>query len=228
VLNSGVAAGTMRAAFLTIGQSPRPDIMEDLVDGLKGMSYSEYGILDNYSLDRILKDFAPEKDQISYVTVLRDGTQVALSKKALSQKLQELVSHVESSVDVIVILCTGDFSLVSSKPIVHPSEALVELVKRSSPLSIGVMIPEKSQTDLMRGRWKTVSRVSKIVVWSPYTSMSTLTRVSRELKGSGTIVMECLGYSTKHRRLVEGITGEKAFIPRDAILESIANSVYVT
>jgi len=215
----------MRVAFLTIGQSPRPDIMDELVDGLKGMSYSEYGVLDNYSLDHILEDFTPKANQIAYVTVLRNGRQVKLSKETVSHRLQELVSRVESSVDVIVVLCAGDFSLSSSKPIVYPSEALVELVRRSSPLSIGVMIPEKSQTELMRVRWEAVSHVLKIVVWSPYASMVALETVSKELKHTGTIVMECLGYSTRHRRLVEHITGEKAFIPRDAILEGIANSV---
>lgn len=215
----------MRVAFLTIGQSPRPDIMDDLVDGLKGISYSEYGVLDNYTLDRIFKDFAPKWNQIAYVTILRNGRQVTLSKETVSQRLQELVSRVESSVDVIVVLCTGDFSLVSSKPVVYPSEALVELVRRSSPLSIGVMIPEKSQTELMRIRWEAVSRVSKIVVWSPYSSMAPLARISKELKHTGTIVMECLGYSTRHRRLVEHITGEKVLISKDAILEGITNSM---
>jgi protein AroM len=216
----------MRVAFLTIGQSPRPDIMGDLVDWLKGMSYSEYGVLDNCSLDRILKDFAPKGNQIAYVTVLRNGRQVTLSKETVSHRLQELVSRVESTVDVIVVLCAGDFSLISSKPVVYPSEALVELVRRFSPLSIGVMIPENSQTELMRVRWEAVSRVSKIVVWSPYTSVAALARISKELKHTGTIVMDCLGYSTRHRRLVEHITGEKAFIPRDAILKGIANSMH--
>jgi protein AroM len=211
----------MKVAFLTIGQSPRPDIMDDLADELKHVSYSEYGVLDNYSLDRILKDFAPEKNRIAYVTVLRNGTQVRLSKEAVSKRLQELVTRVESSVDVIVILCEGDFSLASSKPVVYPSKALVELVKRSSPLSIGVMIPERSQTDLMRSRWEAVSRVSKIVTWSPYMSMEGLTRASKKLGHAGTIVMDCLGYSSKHRELVEHMTGEKAFIPRDAIAGAI-------
>jgi len=214
----------MRVAFLTIGQSPRPDIMDDLIEGLKGMSYSEYGVLDNDSLDNILNDFVPKANEIAYVTVLRDGREVTLSKEAVSRRLQELVSRVESSVDVIVVLCAGDFSLSSSKPLVFPSEALVKLVRRASPLSIGVMIPEKSQTELMRVRWEAVSRVSKIVVWSPYTTTVALESVSEELRHTGTIVMECLGYSTRHRRLVERVTGEKVFIPRDAILEGIANS----
>lgn len=211
----------MRAAFLTIGQSPRPDIMDDLVDGLKSVSYSEYGVLDNYSLDRIRVEFKPERNQVVYVTILRDGTQVRLSKEAVSQRLQELVSRVESSVDVVVILCAGHFSLASSKPVVYPSEALTDLVKQSSPLSIGVMIPEKSQTEFMRNRWEAVSTVSKIVTWSPYASVDGLARVSKQLKQAGTIVMDCLGYSSKHRTLVEGITGEKAFIPRDAILGAL-------
>jgi protein AroM len=217
----------MRVAFLTIGQSPRPDIMDDLVDGLKDMSYSEYGVLDNDSLHHILSDFEPKANEIAYVTVLRDGREVTLSKETVSHRLQELVSRVESSVDIIVVLCAGEFSLSSSKPLVFPSEALVKLVRRTSPLSIGIMIPEKSQTELMRVRWEAVSRVSKIVVWSPYTSAVALESVSKELKQTGTIVMECLGYSTRHRRLVENITGERAFIPRDAILEGIANSMRV-
>jgi hypothetical protein len=73
----------------------------------------------------------------------------------------------------------------------------------------------------MRDRWDEVSRVSKIVVWSPYASMEGLTRVSKKLKHAGTIVMDCLGYSSRHKRLVEHVTGEKAFIPRDAIVGAL-------
>jgi len=58
------------------------------------------------------------------------------------------------------------------------------------------MVPEESQSEFMRVRWEeAVCRVCKIVL------------------------------STDHRRRVERITGEKAFIARHAILAGIANSV---
>ena len=49
----------MKMVFLTIGQSPREDILADIRMYLKGIEYVEYGLLDDLTFEEIEREFKP-------------------------------------------------------------------------------------------------------------------------------------------------------------------------
>ncbi len=212
----------VKVAFLTIGQSPREDIMADIRRYLKGIKYVEYGVLDGLTLEEIEKEFKPLPEDFAYVSRLRDGSEVKLSKSKVSMKLQDLISRIEESVDLIVILCTGDFNLKSRKPIIYPSQALIDKIKSLSPKTIGVVVPLESQISMARKRWGNVAKVINVIVWSPYSgTIEDLVGLAHLIEDAEIIVMDCLGYSVKHKEILERVTHKKVITPREVVAELI-------
>ena len=212
----------VKVAFLTIGQSPREDIMADIRRYLKGIKYVEYGVLDGLTLEEIEKEFKPLPEDFAYVSRLRDGGEVKLSKSKVSMKLQDLISRIEESVDLIVILCTGDFNLKSRKPIIYPSQALIDKIKSLSPKTIGVVVPLESQISMARKRWGNVAKVINVIVWSPYSgTIEDLVGLAHLIEDAEIIVMDCLGYSVKHKEILERVTHKKVITPREVVAELI-------
>ena len=58
----------MRVAFITLGQSPRDDIMVDIKPYLEEVECVEYGALDGLPLNRVVKEFSPLPNEVSYVS----------------------------------------------------------------------------------------------------------------------------------------------------------------
>jgi len=217
---------SVRVAFITLGQSPRDDIMVDIKPYLEEVECVEYGALDGLPLNRVVKEFSPLPNEVSYVSRLRDGTEVVLSKSKISVRLQSLVSLVEGSVDLIVILCTGDFNLSSRTPIIYPSVELVRAVRKLSPSSIGVIVPLSSQVVMARNRWGGIASIAGIEVWSPYTgSAEDLANSALRLRRADIIVMDCLGYSLKHKEVVREVSGRRTIVPREVVVSAIKEAL---
>ncbi|RLE92368.1 MAG: hypothetical protein DRN04_10495 [Thermoprotei archaeon] len=70
----------MKLALVTIGQTPRTNILKDIADLLKNIDYAEYGALDGLTRKQIEQQYFPRENGEFYVTRLADGTQVKLSK----------------------------------------------------------------------------------------------------------------------------------------------------
>jgi len=205
----------LKLALLTIGQSPRKDIIDDIGYLLKNVDYEEYGALDGLTKDYIDKYFSPKPGEDFYVTRLADGTEVRVSKKVIEKRVQEVINSIEEHIDLIVILCTGDFNVSSKKPILIPSKILIKVVETLSPRNLLVFVPAKGQEDMSYRRWSKV--VDNVVIrsWSPYSdSIEKLKEISKNIGHVDLVVMDCIGYSTKHAKVVKDILEKPVLIPR--------------
>ena len=110
--------GVSMIGLVTIGQSPREDILMDVGSMLRNYSYIEIGVLDSFSKDFIVRNLVPKEDEEFYVTRLRDGSEVRISKNFIDNRINQVIKSIEDTVDVVVILCTGDLDIESSKPII--------------------------------------------------------------------------------------------------------------
>ena len=101
--------------MVTIGQSPRNDVTSDIKDILGSkIEIIECGALDELTLEDI-KKLEPKKGEYVLVTRLRDGTQVKVSRNKIIQRIRECIRKIENYVDIIVLLCTGEFPEINSK-----------------------------------------------------------------------------------------------------------------
>jgi len=205
----------MKLALVTIGQTPRTDILKDIADLLKNIDYVEYGALDGLTRKQIEQQYFPRENEEFYVTRLADGTEVKLSKKRITDRLKKLVKEVENKADIIVIMCTGDFEIKSNKIIIIPSKIMTKIVEALSPKKIAVFIPDKKQTQMTLNKWSSIVEYASIYPWSPYTdSVETLQKHAKKAREVDFVVMDCIGYTKEHGKTVSKYSGKSVLLPR--------------
>ena len=101
---------TPRAVFVTIGQTPRSDVMPDIREWLgPGIAIEERGALDGLDASAITA-MAPRAGDRRLVTRLRDGSQAVLRTDLVYTRLQAVFDEIsEPEVSCVVLLCTGKF-----------------------------------------------------------------------------------------------------------------------
>jgi len=202
----------MKVAFITIGQSPREDVMSEIKPYLTGIDYFEIGLLDGLS-DEEMASLRAEEGELEYVTRLRDGREVKASKRKLERILERKLEKI-SYVDLAVMLCTGEFDVASPIPIIYPWRIMASIVKSLNPQKLGVIVPLELQIDYARQRWSSLTEDLKIVSWSPYRSEKP--RIS-ELSDRQLIVMDCIGYTREHEEKVRKAVEALILRPRAAL-----------
>jgi len=209
----------LRVGFVTIGQSPRVDVMNDLEPLLpKNIEIIERGALDGYTRKDIEAFFKPEEGETPYVTRLRDGSEVKVSKgkiiKQVEVRLRELA---EQKIDLIVMLCSGDFPEYDlDVPIIYPSKILKSIVSAISIKgTLGILTPANEQLPYMRERWSNIASKLEIKAISPYTANSeAFIEAGRELSSKNVkfVVMDCIGYTLKQKELLKRSLGPSSVI----------------
>jgi len=119
----------MKIGFMTIGQSPRDDVLSDLPDALREVEIVQTGALDGFTFSQIATMYPTQNDTV-YVSRLRDGSEVKVAKEKLIPILEERVERLRNDVDALVILCSGKVTLNNSDRLLFLPNYFIE---RSSP-----------------------------------------------------------------------------------------------
>jgi protein AroM len=138
----------VKLCLVTIGQSPRPDLWDEIGQTLKfPFEVYHFGLLDSPDyLDRLLLD-SPDSD--SLVTQLRTGDVVRISSEKAHQALQNLIGEIIKweKPDGIIILCTGILETEATYPIpvFYPGILIQKMIMEKLSDPIGVILPDKRQ-----------------------------------------------------------------------------------
>ena len=99
-----------KIGMLTIGQSPRDDILPGLKEILgKNVEIVEAGALDGMTMADVKKIPLRVEDYI-LVSRMRDGTEIKITKKYVLPLMQEKLDRLESQgIRLTVVMCTGKF-----------------------------------------------------------------------------------------------------------------------
>jgi protein AroM len=200
-----------RVGLVTIGQSPREDIVASMFDNATPVHLIERGALDDLSINEIL-ELRPKPGELPLVSRLRDGTEVVIAKERLIPYLQIAVDRAtEDGATLAVILCTGEFTqLCPSIPAIYPDRVLSHAVEAVLPVgALGVMLPHEGQMTMMRQKWFSPTRRFIGTAISPYTEQDELAEHARQLRDEGAtiIVMDCMGFDTAMKRTVAEASG---------------------
>jgi protein AroM len=214
----------MKVGFVTIGQTPRDDVVSEmrLILG-ENIEIKECGALDGLSLEEI-KELAPKNDEPVLITRLRNGREIKLNPKKIASRLQSCIEKLEEEVDVIGILCTGEFqSLKSKKLLIKPSLVLMNTVDSLLQWGkLGVFIPSSDQVEEAEKKWSRVCGKVEIATVSPYVGKEGETKKAAErLKDCTLIVLDCFGYNLNTKRAVSEITKRPVILPRTLIAHVI-------
>jgi protein AroM len=221
--------GSRKIGFVTIGQSPRSDILEDLKPFLETLKIIERGALDSLSSDE-LEAVAPLPDETPYVSRLSDGSQVLLSPEKILHLLQKAVdSVVESGAEMVVVLCTGSFpTLQCPVPLLFPGRLLRSFVKGVLlPEGIlGVVVPLSEQAATARESWNSITPHVHTASLSPYLDLAAEIEECQTLEGCDLIVMDCLGYTIGHKETLKRLLNIPIVLARTVVARAVQELIY--
>ncbi len=208
-----------RVAFINIGQSPRNDVVPELLDesGVD-VEVHEFGALDGYTEEQIIA-MAPTDEGYRLVSRLRDGREVLLSRDWVAKRLQELLDRVDAEeYDLAVLLCTGSFPELHCRTLLVEAgrvvDAMVDALAEGRR-RIGVLVPDKSQAQHWRG--VTAGGAPCIASFaSPYTDLR-FRDAADEVAESEFIVMHCMGYNRAMRSEVAKQSGKPVLLSRSVV-----------
>jgi len=220
-----------RIGFLTIGQSPRVDVLEDIRPYINtDVKIVECGALDEFTYNEVVEKLAPEPGHTTYVTRMRDGTQVKISKEKIIPLMQKCIYKLQDDVDLIIILCSGEFPEFSSKtPIIYPSKLLKSFAEAFYVSgSVGILVPLKEQISYAKKKWGSIFSDLYIRAISPYrSSLEEFRQITLDLmdKDIKLVILDCIGYSTKHKQVVQEILNKPVISARTVVIRAI-NELY--
>lgn len=190
-----------RIGIVTIGQSPRNDVVPEIRDYLGDhVTVVERGALDGLSLSEV-KSYAPDQGMLPLVTRMRDGTEVIVAKEKLLLRLKEAVKALDDSgADMILLLCNGDFPAFDTRCLVIEPQRLVDRCLAGllhARHRLGVLVPVPEQQDWVRARLKAVNPNLTVAVASPYAGKEPLEAACRRFRKDGCdiIVLYCMGFN---------------------------------
>jgi len=137
-----------KIGMLTIGQTPRIDLIPGLMDILgSGYEIIEAGALDDHTMDDI-NEIDLDPDHYILVSRMRDGTEIKITKKYVIPLMQGQLDRLEEQgVRLTVVMCTGKFPQFRSRGLViTPSEVLKGVIEGSlKEGKLAVVYPTEEQ-----------------------------------------------------------------------------------
>lgn len=217
-----------RLGVITVGQSPRRDIMPYMTGLLEpGVDVIEAGALDGLSPEQ-LDALAPAPGEPRLATRLKDGAQIVISHHKTLPLVQERVTELNrQGVDLILLLCTGSFPVFESRALIIESQRIVdhalEAVVRPEN-TLGLFVPLAEQKDHIGRTLEHITPNVVVVSASPYLDPDRLRQAAREMaeQKPDLIVMHCMGYNETHRRIVAEVLNKPSIVANSMVARTLA------
>jgi protein AroM len=213
----------VKVGLLTIGQSPREDIVSEIMPLLNSrIEILERGLLDCLSLEEIER-LKPDAGETPLVTRLKGGSQVEPSEKKISSMLPAAIDSMQKEMKIraVGVLCTHEFRekkfLV---PVIFPFDYLKFLTSRVLNVkSLGVVVPLESQIEMTKEKWKT----SFVEAKSPYTAGKSWEEIAKKFitKKVDAVILDCIGYRIKDKQEVQSFLSVPVLLPRIILAHAI-------
>ncbi|MFN8059323.1 MAG: AroM family protein [Vicinamibacterales bacterium] len=198
-----------RVGILTIGQSPRTDVVPVLREAFGAhVPLVEAGALDGLTRDDL--EARPDRlDGERLVTRLADGTEIHVGASFVHPLVESALHSLATRADVVLMLCTGTFpAFRCARPVLYPSRVLAGLVSAIQPTHLGVMTPDVAQLAHQEARWRSVVPRTTVVAASPYGSEAAVRAAAGRLSSAGAdlVVLDCIGFGQAMRDVVGDMT----------------------
>ena len=204
-------------AAVTIGQSPRPDIVGEIALFAPGATWVESGVLDGLDEAEVAA-LAPQEADTPLVT-RAFGRTVLVGEQAISGRVRFAIRDVAPKADVVILLCSGLFdalgTVASAVPILVSGrvfDAVLTAVAGQSRLV--VMAPHEGQAEAQRRKWHAAGIQVSVLCAPPYADTD-FAALGRRAAGCGDLVaMDCIGYSLAQRAAVAAASGLPTVLAR--------------
>jgi protein AroM len=211
-----------KIGFLTIGQSPRNDVVPDIVTILgPGIEILEQGALDGLSPKEI-DALHPGKNDFPLITRIQGGATAVVGKRKIHSLLQDRITSLEQQhVRLIALLCTDDFPEIQARTLLLlPDRILFNTVTSTIKKGrLGVLGPLKEQKENLRKKWQKTGLEIEIDHLNPYQEPPESGQVIERMKRRPVdlIVLDCIGYSSKIKEKINLATDTPVLLPRSIL-----------
>lgn len=214
---------TPRLAFVTIGETPRVDMVPELLAGIGAeVDAHEFGALDELS-DSDIADLAPRSGETAFATRRRDGSEVAIAKERIEPRLERLLHRIDDmNFDIVVLLCTGTHVAPLKKTLMIEAQRVVDKMVEAMSAStgrLGVLLPLERQITEFPER-HVFPGTPKLAAASPYAGDDIATQ-AKALVGCDLVIMHCMGYSEAMRDEVQKAVGAPVLLSRRIVSSAV-------
>ncbi|WP_448531856.1 AroM family protein [Pseudothermotoga sp.] len=171
--------------FITIGETPRDDVIPELLNlmGKPDLPYREIGLIDG--VDPSI--YKPLNDDDVLVSRKRDGSVDYISHRWVVEELSQIECE-----GLCVLLCTGEFE---SERFILPYKVIDSFFSAMPKLDrVTVVVPELQQYASAVKRWSKVGSRTNCVAFSPYRS----SELNVDLSQEQLVYLDCMGFGLKH------------------------------
>ncbi len=212
----------MRILFVTLGGSPRSNLVSEIATELAGpVDVTETGLLDGLEAPDIAA-LGARRDEESLVAYL-DEQEVVLSRQKIVRRASELIAALPlKSYDLVVLMSTGIFREFESTVTTVNGQRAVESVIISLAARgerVGLVVPLHRHVNEMD--IPALSYFSVKITHARHQSDDELRRAAEYLADCDYIVLHSMGYDERKRRLMAELTRKPVLLPRQIILSSI-------
>jgi protein AroM len=217
---------SLKIGFLTIGQSPRQDVLGEIIPLLgPDKVIKEAGALDFLSRPEI-GALKPADDDFPLVTRLRDGASVIVGKKKIVPLLRSRGEGLErEGVDLLALLCTEDFDdLSSSKPLLMPARIMRSFVFAIMTKGrLFILVPLSGQKKAAEGKWQRGEISVSVEALNPYGGGRRLKAVLPAVEDASPdiIILDCIGYPLAIKERLRKSINRPVLLPRLALAAAI-------
>lgn len=212
-----------RVASLTVGQTPRADVLPDILAHMPmAVEVEEFGALDGLNEAEIAA-LAPRADEFCLITKLRDGREVLVSKPRVAERLETICRSLDSQrYDLVVILSTGLFREFESPcPMVNAQRAMEASIDAiaAAGQTVGVIYPLHRQVAENAGY--SVPGLSLRFSYAESGTADSLREAATDLDSCDLIVLNSVGFTEADRSVVTRHTGKQVILARRMVAGAI-------
>jgi protein AroM len=217
--------------LITIGQSPRVDMVPEMTSWFGPVRPLERGALDGMKLEE-LATLRPSREDYALVTRLRDGSSATIAERRILPRIQLAITELEEEgAEAVVLLCTGEFPPFEHRRPLLTAERLfvggVEAIARGA--RVGILCPLPEQERLTRDKWKDLSDDLHIASGSPYVGgLEALRPGAHKMREAKVdyVVMDCMGYTQEMKEFVRQVAGAPAILARSVVARLAAEVLW--
>ncbi len=216
-------SGISRIAFVTIGQTPRSDIVPEMMAEItagsdSAPSYEEFGVLDGLE-GPALDAFRAKDGELSFATRLANGEEFVSSRERTEERLNEILAGIDSKgFDLVVLLCTGTRIDPLKNTLVVEAQRIVDSTVEALAAScrrLGVIVPLERQVEEFSRR-HVFAGAPKVVSASPY-SGGGMAAGAKGVADCDLVVMHCMGYTAAMLEEVRAGTSAPVLLSRRVV-----------
>ncbi|MEZ2126420.1 MULTISPECIES: AroM family protein [unclassified Sinorhizobium] len=212
-----------RVMFLSVGQSPRTDIIGDMLENLDvPIEACEIGALDGLS-EAEINDLRVRPGELSIVTRLADGRDIVISKLRIAERMAKIAAAFQpNEFDLVVILSTGLFrDFESTCPTVNAQRAMesavISLAAHGS--AVGLIQPLQQQIEELD-----IPALAPYKIYASYAAdgdKKLLASALIDLADAEIIVLNSVAFTEADRQMVAKASGKPVVLARRIVASAI-------